>query len=324
MKVVTVGTSKNVADNIEQMRLAGVEVFACISRDLNRAKEFADNNKVERYSNNYDNALKSSEFDFVYLGIPNIFHYEYARLALEKGKDVIVEKPMCINQKQARELISLAISKHLYIFENMKTYHSLAYKTLMQDVEKIKPIRMVNLSLSEMSSHYEALKGNKPRTKLSLEYGSGALMDLNCYNISFAIGLFGLPLSCLYIPTKINDVDTSGTAVLKYKDYIVNCIAGKDSYAQNYVDICGEKGHIYSSRPTSLFDSYQTITSSGNNRDTNLNEPYPFVPVYKCFKDIYENNNTYKYDYLMKLSLMELKVLDELRKTANIKYKGEY
>lgn len=323
MKVVTVGTSKITETNIQEMKLVGIEVYACVSRDLNRAKNFAYKNNVELYSNNYDRVLRSNEFDFVYIGLPNSLHYEYAKKALENGKNVIVEKPMCINQKEARELISLALSKHLFIFENMKTYHLLAYKTLLHDIELIKPIKMVNLNFSKYSSKYDMFKNNIPQTIFSLEYGSGALMDLNCYNISFVVGLFGLPTNVTYICNKEKDIDVSGTAILKYNDFIVNCIAGKDTNANSFIDICGENGHIYSDASSSKFDHYHIAINNKEEKEVNLKEIHYFVPMLKQFKNIYKNNNSYKYDELMKLSLMEMRVLDDLRKSANIKYKSE-
>lgn len=323
MKIITVGTSKNVADNIEAMKIAGIEVFACVSRDLEKAKDFADKNGISHYADNYDKVLKSNEYDFVYIGIPNSLHYEYAKKALENGKNVIVEKPMCLNQKETKQLISLALSKRLFVFECMKTYHSLAFNTLRQDIEKIKPIRTVNLNFTKYSSKYNAFKSNNSQTIFSLEYGSGALMDMNCYNVSLAVGLFGLPMISTYICNKQNEVDTSGIGILKYHDFIVNCISGKDTSGKDFIDIAGENGHIYSGCNASIIDSYKIELNNGTVKEVNLKEIYPFVPMYKNFKNIYENNDTDKYDYYMKLSLMEMRVLDELRKSAAIIYKGE-
>lgn len=323
MKVVTVGTSAITKRNIEEMRLAGIEVFACVSRDVEKAKKFADENDVPRYSNNYEKVLLANEYDFVYLGIPNSLHYSYAKKALEHGKNVIVEKPFCLNQKQARDLLSIALSRKLYIFENMKTYHTKAYKALLKDIDSIKPIKSVTLNYTKYSSRYDLFKANLPQTIISNEYGSGALMDLNCYNISFALGLFGLPKTAAYYCNKQNDIDTSGIAVLTYDNFLVNCIAGKDSNANCFADICGEKGHIYSNEDVSEFGSYTIFYNSGLNKEVNLKDDHQFVLMFNDFKNIYSNNNFYNYDYYMKLTLMEMKVLDDLRKSADIRFVSE-
>lgn len=59
--------------------------------------------------------LKSSTIDAVAVITPVSTHYELARLALENGKHVFVEKPFTMNSGQAEELIELAEKKNLTI-----------------------------------------------------------------------------------------------------------------------------------------------------------------------------------------------------------------
>lgn len=59
--------------------------------------------------------LRSSEIDAVAIVTPVWTHYELAKLALENGKHVFVEKPFTSNSAQAEELIELAARKNLSI-----------------------------------------------------------------------------------------------------------------------------------------------------------------------------------------------------------------
>src|SRR6201988_2488576 len=59
--------------------------------------------------------LRSPEIDAVAVITPVWTHYELAKLALENGKHVFVEKPFTSNSGQAEELISLAARKKLTI-----------------------------------------------------------------------------------------------------------------------------------------------------------------------------------------------------------------
>jgi len=59
--------------------------------------------------------LRSSEVDAVAVITPVWTHYELAKLALENGKHVFVEKPFTSNSAQAEELIELAARKNLTI-----------------------------------------------------------------------------------------------------------------------------------------------------------------------------------------------------------------
>src|SRR5699024_12685660 len=49
------------------------------------------------------------------LPISSQFHYEYAKLALEHGKNVLVEKPFAETSAEAKELFELAKQKDLFI-----------------------------------------------------------------------------------------------------------------------------------------------------------------------------------------------------------------
>jgi predicted dehydrogenase len=55
--------------------------------------------------------------DGVIVTSPHSLHYQHARLALEQGLHVMVEKPMCLRGDQARELVELAAAKgrHLLV-----------------------------------------------------------------------------------------------------------------------------------------------------------------------------------------------------------------
>jgi predicted dehydrogenase len=59
--------------------------------------------------------LRSPEIDAVAVITPVWTHYELAKLALENGKHVFVEKPFTSNSAQAEELIELAARKNLTI-----------------------------------------------------------------------------------------------------------------------------------------------------------------------------------------------------------------
>ena len=85
MKVVTVGTSSIVSSCIKSFKNAGIEVFACVGRDLERVKSFAENNGVQYYSNDYDRVLTSNAYDFVYIATPNNKHYYCVAYCNEHG-----------------------------------------------------------------------------------------------------------------------------------------------------------------------------------------------------------------------------------------------
>jgi predicted dehydrogenase len=69
---------------------------------------------IETVSDPMD-VLRSPEIDAVAVITPVWSHYELAKLALENGKHVFIEKPFTSNSAQAEELINLAARKKLTI-----------------------------------------------------------------------------------------------------------------------------------------------------------------------------------------------------------------
>ena len=64
----------------------------------------------------YDKLLQS-EYDTVYIALPNVIHFDFAKEALLADKNVIVEKPATSNPQEFCELRELAKEKHLFLFE---------------------------------------------------------------------------------------------------------------------------------------------------------------------------------------------------------------
>lgn len=69
------------------------------------------------YGAEYGEVRKTSDLEVVWqdaaitkvaVAAPAVLHYELAKAALTAGKDVFVEKPLCLEEAQARELVALA------------------------------------------------------------------------------------------------------------------------------------------------------------------------------------------------------------------------
>ena len=59
-------------------------------------------------TSDYKEIIDDKEVKGVHVAIPNRFHFEVAKKALEKGKNVLVEKPMALTSREAFKLLSLA------------------------------------------------------------------------------------------------------------------------------------------------------------------------------------------------------------------------
>lgn len=63
-----------------------------------------------------DEFVSKDKVDFVVIASPATTHYEYAKLCLERGISVFVEKPLATLGAQAQELVDLAIRNNVILF----------------------------------------------------------------------------------------------------------------------------------------------------------------------------------------------------------------
>ncbi|MEM0155424.1 MAG: Gfo/Idh/MocA family oxidoreductase [Thermoplasmataceae archaeon] len=87
-------------------KTAGLSIRSVYSSDKEKGGRVA-----AEYGAEYFNDLKkmmSSDIDGVYIGSPNFLHFPQAKLALDSGKNVLLEKQMTLKTSEAEELISIS------------------------------------------------------------------------------------------------------------------------------------------------------------------------------------------------------------------------
>ena len=92
-------------------------------------------------------------------------------------------------------------------------------------------------------------------------------MDINVYNISFVVSLFGEPLETVYHANRHeNGVDVSGVLVMRYPDFICTCEGSKDTWGVNSAQIQGEDGFLYVKDGCNWFSEVTLETKEGCSR----------------------------------------------------------
>ncbi|BBM89449.1 hypothetical protein COTS27_01149 [Spirochaetota bacterium] len=98
--------------------------------DLKRAKKIAGEYNIHAYST-LTSLLK--EADAIILATPTSTHYNLARLILEAGNHILIEKPLTANIEEAHELSKLATEKQLKLFVG----HVERYNGAVQELENL-------------------------------------------------------------------------------------------------------------------------------------------------------------------------------------------
>ena len=77
--------------------------------------------------------IKSPKVDAVLIATPVFTHFDFARMSLENGKSVLIEKPMTASTEEAIKLIELAEKKNLLLMVD----HTFLYTSAVQKIKKI-------------------------------------------------------------------------------------------------------------------------------------------------------------------------------------------
>lgn len=176
------GIAHSLAETVNQ--LEGVEAYAVASRDYQRAKDFADKWGYQKAYGSYEELAEDPEVELVYIATPHSHHYQYAKMCLEHGKHILVEKAFTVNAEQAEELLELAKEKNLLVAEAIWTRYMPAGQILNEIMES----GIIGESYSMTSSfgfpltHVDRL--------MNPELAGGALLDLTVYPITVALMAF--------------------------------------------------------------------------------------------------------------------------------------
>ena len=219
-----------------------VQALCSTQRSAPVADEMCEQYGIPQRTTNYFELLQW--VDVIYLAVPNLQHYRYAKVALEAGKHVIVEKPMACTAAQTEELAALARRKKVFLFEAMTTQYLENYNKIRELLPRIGRVKLVQCNFSQYSSRYDAFCAGETPVSFDPECAGGALMDLNVYNISYIVGLFGEPNQVHYLANMERGIDTSGILLLEYPDFICQCTGAKDCAAPGSVQLIGDAGRI--------------------------------------------------------------------------------
>jgi predicted dehydrogenase len=137
LKVALVGCGK-VADShaAQLLRISGCEIVGVCDREPLMAKQLAERFSVRACFSDLADLLAACRPDVVHITTPPASHFGLAKLCLESGCHVYVEKPYTLNERDARALIDLAIHRDLKItagHDDQFSHVALRMRKLLQD-----------------------------------------------------------------------------------------------------------------------------------------------------------------------------------------------
>ncbi|MBR4669530.1 MAG: Gfo/Idh/MocA family oxidoreductase [Butyrivibrio sp.] len=228
---------------LEARYVSGVHVEGVYNPHIESAKKFAIDHELAVYEDDYDSFLE--KINAVYIASPHGTHYEYAKRALERGRNVLVEKPMVLKKRDAEELFALAKKNGCILMEAIKTAYAPGF------------VRLIALAKSgvigeirDVEACFTKLTGDNTRELTDTEYG-GSFTELASYTILPIIKLLGTDYKNIRFKCNNtqNNLDGYTKAYFEYEDAQATSKTGLKVKSEGQLIISGTSGYIKVTAP---------------------------------------------------------------------------
>lgn len=203
----------------------------------------------------YGNMAGTEQVDAVYLPLPPALHYKWAKLALQCGKHVFVEKPSTLCMEDTQHLVALSEQKELALHENyMFVFHN-QIKAVSDIINRgeIGDVRLYRITFGFPQRAETDFRYNK-------SLGGGALLDAGGYTIKLATMLLGDDVQLTSATAGYKSgfgVDIYGAATMESSNGIVAQLAfGMDNDYRCDLEVWGSKGTFSTTRIMTAPDGF--------------------------------------------------------------------
>lgn len=218
------------------------------SRDGERARAFAAEHGVDAGVEGYAQVVESADVDAVYIALPNSVHAEWTIRALEAGKAVLCEKPLCGSAGQTAEVLDAAAALpgsllwEAFVFPFQAQHRRLAE---LLAAGAIGPP-------AEIVGAFHFLLSRPADIRLSAELGGGSLADVGCYPIRLAHELFGVtagPDAAAGSAVTGGEVEVDAAAIATWGARRLVLTCGFRRGYDTFTRILGDAGQLHLTNP---------------------------------------------------------------------------
>lgn len=219
------------------------EVEAVCSRDLERARAFADEQKIPRAYGSYEELLADKEIDAIYLPLPNSMHAEWSVKCAEAGLPTLCEKPFASDAAEAQSIVD-AFELHGVLLAEAFMYrfhpqHAKARAIIAAG--GIGDLQIINSSFTFPISDEANIRLSKP-------LAGGALMDVGCYCVNLMRFMAGEEPARVTASARIGvatGVDEALAGTLEFPSGVIGHFdCGLRAYRQHAYTLKGSRGMI--------------------------------------------------------------------------------
>lgn len=154
-------------------------VAAVASRSLERAREFAAEQRIPIVYGSYEELIESEDVDAIYNPLPNSMHAEWSIKCAGAGKATLCEKPFASDAAEAQTIVDAFDGQDVLLAEAfMYRFHPQHTKVKAILAEGgIGDLKIINSSFTFYISDEANIRLSKP-------LAGGGLMDVGCYCVN--------------------------------------------------------------------------------------------------------------------------------------------
>jgi predicted dehydrogenase len=250
--------------------LENAELYAVGSRDLKRAKQFAEDFGFKKYFGSYEELAADRDLEIVYIASPHSYHREHTLLCLKNGKAVICEKAFALNSHEVEEMINEATRQKVFLMEALWPPFQPIYRKTMEILQTGEPGKIVHLNASfAFQPPYDPLE-----RKFNLSLGGGSLLDIGIYPVIDALYFMGVPSEIVAKASFAESgSENSISIIFRYKDgRMATLYSSFRTAGEIGCDLLCEKGNLFFTRRR---DMSQRLIVAMNDRE---NVEYSLLP----------------------------------------------
>ena len=326
MKLGIVGTgmiTRMVGPNLASW---GIEVVAVAGtpRSMEQVNELADEYGADGRYDDYHDIMADPVVDTVYVAVPNFLHYAVAEAAILAGKDVVCEKPLASNEREAAKLAGLAREREVFLWEAVVTTRQPNFKLVRDELlPRIGTVKVATVNYSQYSSRYDAFRAGEVLPAFDPAKAGGAIMDLGLYTLTFTIGLFGEPTAARYRANIERGIDTSGVIELDYDGFTAINICAKDCGAPSYAIIQGTDGYIRMDSQPNQCGSATLHLNDGSEETFDRSLPVMWEGEFREFCRQQDEGDLAECYRQLDLSLLVSRVQNTVRREAGVVFPAD-
>lgn len=164
-------------------------LYGVASRDHAKAGAFCKKFKALKYFGSYEDLVRDSDIDVVYIATPHTLHYENTMMCLGRDKAVLCEKPLGMNTAEVKKMTEEATSRKLFLMEAMWTRFIPATERLIELLGS----GIIGNALFMHADFGFKTAWNPEGRLFNNKLGGGSLMDIGIYPIYLSLLIWGVP-----------------------------------------------------------------------------------------------------------------------------------